>query len=165
MAIESMPSNHVILRHSLLLLHSIFACIRVFSSELALHMRQSMYWSFSFGISPSNEYSGLIFFRIGWFDLLAVQETLKSLLQHNSKASILRYLTFFMVQLSHLYMTTRKTIALTIWTFVGKVMSLLLCVCMFLLLETHKWKFNVHKIFAQLLHPFYIQTYFLIQTT
>ena len=110
-----------------LLLPIIFPSIRVFSNESALHFRWPKYWCFSFSISPSNEYSGLIFFRIDWFDFHAVQGTLKSLLQHHSsKASILQHSTFFMVQLSHPYMTTtRKTIALTIRTFVGKVMSLL----------------------------------------
>ena len=109
-----MPSNHLILRCPLLLLPSIFPSIRVFSQELVLHIRWPKYWSFSFSISPSNEYSGLISFQIDWLDLLAVHETLKSLLQHHSsKASILRYSAFFIVQLSHPYMTTRKTIALT----------------------------------------------------
>ena len=118
--------NHLILYHPLLLLPSIFPSIRDFSNELALPIRWPKYWSFSFSNSPSNEYSGLISFRIDWFDLLAVQGTLKSLLQyHSSKASVLQCSAFFMVQLSHLYMTTGKTIALTIWTFVGKVMSLL----------------------------------------
>ena len=127
MSFESvMPSNHLILCHPLLLLPSIFPSIRVFSNESVLHIRWPKYWSFSFSISPSNEYPGLILFRIDWFDLLAVQETLKSLLQHhNSKASILWHSAFFMIQLSHLYMTTGKTVALTRWTFVGKVMSLL----------------------------------------
>ena len=113
-SIESvMPSNYLILCHSLLLLSSIFPNIRVFSNELALPIRGPKYWSFSLSINPSNEYSGLISFRIDWFDLLAVQGTLKSLLQHhNSKASILQHSVFFMVQLSHLCMTTRKTIAL-----------------------------------------------------
>ena len=121
-----MPSNHLFLCHSLLLLPSVFSNIRVFSNELALHIRWPNYWSFSFSISPSNEYSGLISFRNDWFDLLAVQGTLKSLLQHHSsKASILWCSAFFMVQFSHLYMTTGKTIPLTRWTFVGKVMSLL----------------------------------------
>ena len=126
MSIESvMPSNRLILCHPLLLLPSIFPSIRVFSNELALHIRWPKYWSFS--ISPSSEYSGLISFRIDWFDLLAVQETLESLLQHHSsKASILRYSVSFMVQFSHLYMTTGKSIALTLWPFAGKVMSLLL---------------------------------------
>ena len=124
MSIESMmPSNHVILRHPFLLLPSIFPSIRVFPSELALH---SKYWSLSFSISPSNEYAVLISFRAEWFDLFAIQETLKRLLQHHSeKASILGYSAFFMVQLSRPYMTTGKTIALTIWTFACKVMSLL----------------------------------------
>ena len=119
-----MPSNHRILCHPLLLLPSTFPSIRVFSDELALLIRWPKYWCFS--ISPSNEYSGLISFRIDWFDLLAVQGTLKSLLQHHSsKAAILQHSAFFIVQLSHPYMTTGKTIALTIWTFVSKVMSLL----------------------------------------
>ena len=119
-------SNNLILCHPLLFLPSIFLSIRVFSNESALHIRWSKYWSFSFSISPSSEYSGLISFRIDWLDLLAVQGTLNSLLQHHgSKASILQRSAFFMVQLSHPYMTTGKTIALTIWTFVGKVMSLL----------------------------------------
>src|SRR5574340_751020 len=128
MSIESvMPSNHLILCRPLILLPSIFPSIRVFSNESALHIRWSSYWSFSFSISPSNEYSGLTSFRIDWFDLLAVQGTLKSLLQHHSsKASVLRHSAFFMVQLSHPYMTTGKTIALTRCTFAGKVMSLLL---------------------------------------
>ena len=116
---------HLILCRPLLLLASIFPSIRVFSNESTLHIRWPKYWSFSFSISPSNEYSGLISFRIEWLDLLAVQGTLKSLLQHhNSKASILWQSAFFMVQLSHLYMTTRKNIALIIWTIVSKVMSL-----------------------------------------
>ena len=121
-----MPSNYLILCRPLLLLPSIFPSIRIFSNESALHIRWPKYWSFSFNISPSNEYSGLISFRMDWLDLLAVQGTLKSLLQHySSKASILRRSAFFTVQLSHPYMTTGKTIALTRWTFVGKVMSLL----------------------------------------
>ena len=121
-----MPSNHVILYHPLLLLPSIFPSIRVFSNELALSIKCQKYWPFSITTSSSSEYSGFISFRIDWFDLFAVQGTLKSLLQHhNSKASILRQSAFYMVQLSHLYMTTGKTIALTIQTFVGKVMSLL----------------------------------------
>ena len=125
MSIESvMPSNYLILCHPLLLLLSIFPSIRVFSNELALHIR---YWSFSFNISPSNEHPGLISFRMDWLDLLAAQETLKSLLQHHSsKVSIVRCSAFFIVQLSHPYMTTGKTIALTRQTFVGKVMSLLI---------------------------------------
>ena len=118
-----MPSNHLILCHPLLL-PSGFPSIRVFSNELALCIRWPKYWSFSFSISPSNEYSGLISFRIDWFDLLAVQGTLKSLLQHHSlKASVLRCSAFFIVQLSHTYMTTGKTKALTRRTFVSKVMS------------------------------------------
>ena len=118
-----MPSRHLIL---CLPLPSIFHSIRIFSSKSALHIRWPKYWSFSFSMSPSNEYSGLISFRIDRFDLLAVQGTLKSLLQHHSsKASILWHSAFFMVQLSHPYMTTGKTIAFTRWTFVGKVMSLL----------------------------------------
>ena len=127
MSIESvMPSNHLILCHPLLLLPSTFPSIRVFSSESVLCIRWSKYWSFSFSISPSNEYSGLISFRMDWLYLLEVQGTLKSLLQHHSsKASILWGSAFFIVQLSHPYMTTGKTIALTRQTFVGKVMSLL----------------------------------------
>ena len=121
-----MPSNHLILCHPLLLLPSLFSSISHFSSELALCIRWPKYWSFSFSISLSHEYSGLIYFRIDWFDLLAVQKILKNLLQlHSSKASSFRCSAFFMVQLSHLYMTTGKTIALTIWTFVSKVISLL----------------------------------------
>ena len=121
-----MPSSHLTLCCPLLLLPSIFPSIRVFSNESALHIRWPKYWSFCFSISPSNEYSGLISSRMNWLDLLAVQGTLKSLLQHHSsKASILWRLVFFLVQLSHLYTTTGKTIALTIWTFVSKVMSLL----------------------------------------
>ena len=121
-----MPSNHLILCRPLLLLPSIFPSIRVFSNESVLHIRWSKYWSFSFNISPSNEHPGLISFRMDWLDLLAVQGTLKSLLQHHSsKASILRCSAFFLVQLSHPYMTTGKTRALTRRTFVGKVMSLL----------------------------------------
>ena len=122
-----MPSNHLVLCHPLLLPPSIFPSIRGFSNESILHIRWPKYWSFSFSISLSKEYSRLIFFRIDWLGLLAVQETLKSLLQHHSlKASILQCSAFFIVQLSHLYMTIGKTIALTRWTFVGKVMSLLL---------------------------------------
>ena len=119
-----MPSNHLILSHPLLLLPPIPPSIRVFSNESAFHIRWPKYWSFSFSISPSNEYPGLISFRMDWLDLLAVQGTLKSLLQHHSsKASILWCSAFFRVQLSHPYMTTGKTTALTRWTFVGKVMS------------------------------------------
>ena len=126
-----MPSNYLILCHPLLLSTSIFPSIRVFSNESTLLMRWPKYRSFSFSISPSNEYSGLLFFRMNWLDFLAVQGTLKSLLQHHSsKASILRCSAFFIVQLSHPYMTTGKTIALTRWTFVGKVMFLLFNCCL-----------------------------------
>ena len=122
-----MPSSHLILCHPLLLLPTIPPSIRVFSNESTLHMRWPKYWSFSFSITPSKETPGLISFRMDWLDLLAVQGTLKSLLQHHSsKASILRHSAFFIVQLSHPYMTTGKTIGLTRRTFVGKVMSLLL---------------------------------------
>ena len=126
MPIESvMPSNHLILCRPLLLLPSIFPSIRVFLNESALCIRWPKYWSFSFNICPSNEHPGLISLRMDWLDLLAVQETLKSILQHhNSKASILRHSAFFTVQLSHPYMTTGKTIALTRWTFVGNVSAL-----------------------------------------
>ena len=121
-----MPSNHLILIHPLLLLPSIFPSIKVFSNESVLCIRWPKYWSFSFSISPSNDYSGLISFRMDWLDLLAVQGTLKSLFHHHSsKASVLWCPAFFIVQLSHPYMTTGKPIALTRWTFVGKVMSLL----------------------------------------
>ena len=121
------PSNHLILCHPLLLQPSIFPSIRVFSNESVHRNRWPKYWSFSFSISPPNVYSGLISFRIDWLDLLAVQENLQSLLQHHSsKTSVLRHSAFFIVQLSHPYMTTGKTIALTRWIFVGKVMSLLL---------------------------------------
>ena len=121
-----MPSNHLILCHLLFLPPSIFLSIRVFSSESVLHIWWLKYWSFSLSISPSNEYSGLISFRMDWLDLLAIQGTLKSLLQHHSsKSSILQHSAFFVVQLSHPYMTTGKTIALTKQTFVGRVMSLL----------------------------------------
>ena len=122
-----MPSSHLILCHPLLLLPLILPSTRVFSNESTLRMRRPKYWSFNFNISPSSEHPGLISFRMDWLDLLAVQGTLKSLLQHHSsKASILQCSTFFTVQLSHPYMTTGKTTALTRWTFVGKVMSLLL---------------------------------------
>ena len=140
-----MPSNYLILCHPLLLLPSIFPSIRVFSNESVLHIRWPKYWSFSFSISPSNEYSELISFRVNWFDLLVVQGTLKSLLQHhNAKASILQCSDFFMVQISHPYMITRKTTALTICTFFGKVMSLLfnmlsMLVIAFLLRSKHLW--------------------------
>ena len=127
MSIESvMPSNYLTLCHPLLLPPSIFPSIRIFSNESVLCIRWPKYWSFSFSISPSNDYSGLISFRMDWLDLLAVQGTLKSFLQHHSsKASILQCSAFFIVQLSHPYMTTEETTALTIWTFVSKVMSLL----------------------------------------
>uniref|UniRef100_A0AC11DEE7 Uncharacterized protein n=2 Tax=Ovis aries TaxID=9940 RepID=A0AC11DEE7_SHEEP len=122
---SAMPSNHLILCRPLLLLPSIFLNIRVFPNESALSIWWPKYWSFNFSISPSNEYSGLMSFRMDWFDL-AVQGTCKSLLQHhNSKASVLQHSAFFTVQLSHSYMTTGKTITLTIWTFVSKMMSLL----------------------------------------
>ena len=126
-SIESvMTSNHLILCHLLLLLPSVFPSIRIFSNESVLCIMWPKYWSFSFNISPSNEYTGLISFRMDWLDLLAVQGTLRNLLQHHSsKASILQCSAFFIVQISHPYMTTRKTIALTGWTFVDKVMSLL----------------------------------------
>ena len=121
-----MPSNHLILCHPLFQLPTICSSVRVFSNESVLHIRWPKYWSFSLSISPSNEYSGLISFRMDWLDLLEVQGTLQSLLQHHSsKASILRCSVFFIVQLSHPHMTTGKTIALIRWTFVGKVMSLL----------------------------------------
>ena len=121
-----MPSNHLILCCPLLLLPSIFPSIKVFSNESVLHIRWPKYWSFNFNISPSNEHPGLISLRMDWLDLLAVQGTFKSLLQHrSSKESILWHSAFFIVQLSHPYMTTGKTIALTRWTFFGKVMSLL----------------------------------------
>ena len=127
MSIESvMPSNDLILCYSLLLLPSIFPSIRIFSNEFILCIRWPKYWSFSFSIGPSNEYSGMISFRMDWLDLLSVQGTLKKLLQyHSSKASILQCSAFFIVQLSHPYMTTGEAIALTRWTFVSKVMSLL----------------------------------------
>ena len=122
-----MPSSHLILCYPLLLLLPIPPSIRIFSNESTLHMRWPKYWSFSFSISPSNEHPGLISFRMDWLDLLAVQRTLKSLLQHHSsKVSVFRHSAFFTVQLSRPYMTAGKTIALTRWTFVGKVMSLLL---------------------------------------
>ena len=120
-----MPSHHLILCRPLLLLLSIFPSIRVFSNDSALHIRWPKYWSFSFNISPSNEHPGLISFRMVWLDLLAVQGTLKLLLQHHSSKASILHAAFFIVQLSHPYMTTGKTIALTRRTFVGKVMSLL----------------------------------------
>ena len=130
-----MPFNHLILCRPLLLLSSIFPSIRVFSDESVLHIRWPKYWSFSFSISPSNEYSELISSRMDWLDLLAVQGTLKSLLQHHSsKASILQHSALFIVQLSHPYITTRKTIALTRQTFVGKEMSLLFNIIVFILI-------------------------------
>ena len=121
-----MPSNHLILCHPLLLLPSIIPNIRVFSNESALRIRWPKYWSFSLNISPSKEHPGLICFRMDWLELLAVQGTLKSLLQHHSSKAILQHSVFFIVQLSYLYMTTGKAIALARWTFVDKVMSLLL---------------------------------------
>ena len=132
MSIKSViPYNHLVFCRPLLLRPSIFPSIRVFSIKSVLRIRWSKYWSFSFSISPSNEYSGLISFRFDWFDLLAVQGTLKSLLQHHSwKASLLQCSAFFMVQLSHPYMTNGKTTALTIWTFVSKVMSFFLTHCL-----------------------------------
>ena len=149
MSTESMmSSNHLILCHPIFLLPSVFPRIRVFSTESAMCIRRPKYWSFSF--SPFNEYSGLISFRNDWFDLLAVQGTLKSLLQHNSsKVSILQCSAFFMVQLSHPYMTTGKTITLTIWTLVSKVMSLLSNTCTAaensecLLSDSSKWVRNL----------------------
>ena len=126
MSIESvMPSNHLILCRPLLLPPSVFPSIRVFSNESTLRMRWPKYWSFSFSTSPPNEHSGLISFRMDWLDLLAVQETLKSLLKHHSSKASILWCSAFFIQLSHPYMTTGKTIALTRWTFVGKVMSLL----------------------------------------
>ena len=132
MSIESLtPSNHLILCCPLLLLLSIFPSIKVFSNESALCIKRPKYWSFSFDISPSNEYLGLISFRMDWLDLLALQGTLKSLLQHHSsKALIIRHSAFFTVELSHPYMTTGKTITLIIQTFVGKVMSMLFDNCL-----------------------------------
>ena len=131
MSIESvMPSNHLILCYPLLLLPSIFPSLRVFSNESVLHIRWPKYCSFSFNISPSNEHAGLISFRMDWLDLLAVQGTLRSLQHHSSKASIFQCSAFFIVQLSHPYGTTGKTVALTRWTFAGKVMSLLLICCL-----------------------------------
>ena len=133
-----MPSNHLILCHPLLLLPSIFPSIRVFSNESVLHIRWPTYWGFSFSISPSNEYSGRISFRMDWLDLVAIQGTLKSLLQHHSsKASILSCSAFFIVQLSHPYMTTGKTKGLTRQTFVGKLMSLLFTMLSRLVMAFH----------------------------
>ena len=132
MSIKSvMPSNHVSLCCHLFVLPSVFPSIRVFSNESTLHIRWPKYWNSSFSINPSNEYSGLIFFKIDWLDLLAVQRTLKSILQHDSsKASILCCSAFYMVQLSHPYMTNGKTITLTRWTFVGKVCLCFLICCL-----------------------------------
>ena len=151
-SIESvMPSSHLILCHPLLLLPSIFPSIRVFSNESALPIRWPKYWSFSFSISPSNEYPGLISFRMHWLDLLVVQGTFKSLLQHHSsKASILWPSAFFTVQLSHPYMSTGKTIAMTRWTFVGKVMSLLFNMLFRLVITFTEAQFTLVKIPKQL---------------
>ena len=154
-AIKSvMPSSHLILCHPLLLLPPIPPSIRVFSSESTLHMKRPKYWSFSFSIIPSKEHPGLISFRMDWLDLLAVQGTLKSLLQHHSsKTSVLRCSAFFTVQLSHPYMTTGKTIALTRWTFVGKVISLLLnmlsrlSALLFFVLKSYTTTDRIFKIF------------------
>ena len=159
-----MQSNHLILCCPLLLLPSIFASIRVFSNESVLRIRWPKYWSVSFNISPSNGYPGLIFFRMGWLDFLAVQGTLKSLLQHHSsKASVLRLAAFFTVQLSHTYMTTGKTIAFTRWTFVGKVMSLLfnmLCrlVITFLLRSKHHLISWLQSLSTVILQPIKIKS-------
>ena len=163
MSVESvMPSNHLVFCHPLLLLPSIFLSIRVFSNEMALHIRWPKYWSFSCSISPSNKYSELISFRIDWFDLLAVQGTCKSFLQHHSsKASILQHSAFFVAQFSHPYVTTRKTIALTRQTFASKVMSLLFntprivkvysfyTLVFFLVVSSHllTWKSSCFKLF------------------
>ena len=150
-----MPSSHLILCHPLPLLPSVFPSIRVFSHESALHIRWPKYWSFSFSISSSNEYSGLISFSIDWFNLLGIQGTLKSLLQHHcSKASILRHSTFFMVPLSHSYVTTGKTIALTIWTFVSKVMFLLFALYL-MMIQCIKKKRRL----ANILEKYYVLNY------
>ena len=147
-----MPSNHLILCRLLLLLPPIPSSIRVFSNESTLCMRWPKYWSFSFSISPSNEYPGLISFRMNWLDLLAVQGTLKSLLQHhNSKASIFRGSAFFTVQLSHPYMITGKTIALTRQDFVGKIMSLLFNMLSRLAIAFHPW--SEHLLISWLQSP------------
>ena len=154
-----MPSNHLILCHPLLLLPSIFPSIRAFSYESVLHIRWPKYWKFSFSISPSNEYLGLISFGIDWLDLHAVQRTLRSLLQyHSSKASILWHSDFFIVQLSHSYMTTGKTTALTRWAFAGKVMSLLFnllsrLVIAFLLRSKHLLSSWLQSPYAVILEP------------
>ena len=160
MSIESMmPSSHLILCHPILLLPPIPPSIRVFSSESTLRIRWPKYWSFSFSISPSNQHSGLISFRMDWLDLLAVQGTLKSLLQHrSSKASILRCSAFFIVQLSHPYMTTGKNIALVSWTFAGEVMSLLFnmlsrLVITFLPRSKHLLTTWLHSLSAVILEP------------
>ena len=158
-----MPSNHLILCHAFFLLPSIFPNIKVFSNESALCIRWPKYWSFSFNISPSNEHPGLISFRMDWSDLLAVQGTLKSLLQHHSsKASVLQCSALFTVQLSHPYMTTGKTIALTRQTFVGKVMSLLLNMLSRLVItflpRSKCLLISWHKLlFLSLLLPFFIK--------
>ena len=150
---SSMPSNHLILCHPLLLLPSIFPSIGVFSNDSVLHIRWPKYWSFSFNISPSNEYSGKISFRMDWLDLPAVQGTLKSLLQcHSSKAPILWPSAFFIVQLSHPYTTTRKTIALIKWTFVGKVMSLLFNVLSRLVIASPKEQASFNFVAAVTVH-------------
>ena len=166
MSIESvMPSNRLIFCHPLLLTPSIFPSIRVFSNESVLCIRWPKYWSFSFSTSPSNKYSGLILFRMDWLDLLAIQGTLKSLLQHyHSKASLLRCSAFFIVQLSHPYVTTGKTIALTRWTFVGKVMSLLFnmlsrLVIVFLLRCRHLLISWLQSLSAMILEPQKIVSY------
>ena len=154
-----MPSNHLILCRPLLLLPSIFPSIRVFSNESALCIRWPTYWRFSFNISPSNEHPGLISFKMDWLDLLAVQGTLKHFLQHHSsKASILQHSAFFIVQLSHAYMTTGKTIALTRWTFIDKVISLLFnmlsrLVITFLPRSKHLLISRLQSIFAVILEP------------
>ena len=160
MSIEfMMRSNHLILCHPLLLLPSIFPSIRVFSNESALCIRWPTYWRFSFNISPSNEHPGLISFKMDWLDLLAVQGTLKHFLQHHSsKASILQHSAFFIVQLSHPYMTTGKTIALTRWTFIDKVISLLFnmlsrLVITFLPRSKHLLISRLQSIFAVILEP------------
>ena len=147
-----MPSSHLILCRPLLLLPPIPPSIRVFSNESTLHKRWPKYWSFSFSIIPSKEHPGLIYFRMDWLDLLAVQGTLKSLLQHHSsKASILQCSAFFIVQLSYPYMSTRKTIALTRWTFVGKVMSLLFNMLSRLILSRDKRILVTHQVLAKVL--------------
>ena len=183
MSIESvMPSNHLILCHPLLLPPSIFPSIRVFSNESVPHIRWPKYWSFSFSISPSNEHPGMISFRMDWLDLLAVQGTLKSLLQrHSSKAWTLQHSGFFIVQLSHPYMTTGKTIALTRWTFAGKVMSLLFNMLSKLVIDflprskslfisktnTDKCRNMIHNQFFKLFFNFlgvYMSTYYVLGT-